>query len=230
MTTIVVGGKADVSLSLFIQDSTSSVGAGLTGLLYNASGLVCFYHRPGEAAAQLNLATQTTTGAHSDGGLVEIDATNLPGVYRLDLSDAVCAAGVQNITIMLKGAANMVPCVKDIQIGGVDVAALSNDTVAADNAELFFDGTGYNGANNVIPTVTSSGLSSAAVDAVLDEVVEGTLTMRQMLRLFTAALTGKAAGGGTTTITFRNVADDADRITLTVDANGNRSASSLVVA
>lgn len=35
-----------------------------------------------------------------------------------------------------------------------DVLALSGDTAAADNAESFFDGTGYAGTNNVIPTVT----------------------------------------------------------------------------
>lgn len=36
-----------------------------------------------------------------------------------------------------------------------DALALSGDTVAADNAEAFFDGTGYAGTNNVIPTVTT---------------------------------------------------------------------------
>lgn len=36
-----------------------------------------------------------------------------------------------------------------------DALAFSGDTVAADNAESFFDGTGYAGTNNVIPTVTT---------------------------------------------------------------------------
>ena len=36
-----------------------------------------------------------------------------------------------------------------------DVYALSGDTTAANNAESFFDGTGYAGTNNVIPTVTT---------------------------------------------------------------------------
>lgn len=36
-----------------------------------------------------------------------------------------------------------------------DALALSGDTVAADNAEAFFDGTGYAGTGNVIPTVTT---------------------------------------------------------------------------
>lgn len=37
----------------------------------------------------------------------------------------------------------------------VNVAQLSGDTTAADNAEAFFDGTGYAGTGNVIPTVTT---------------------------------------------------------------------------
>ena len=39
--------------------------------------------------------------------------------------------------------------------GKVDVGAISGDATAADNAEAFFDGTGYAGTNNVIPTVTN---------------------------------------------------------------------------
>lgn len=37
----------------------------------------------------------------------------------------------------------------------VNVSQISGDSTAADNAESFFDGTGYAGTNNVIPTVTS---------------------------------------------------------------------------
>jgi hypothetical protein len=36
-----------------------------------------------------------------------------------------------------------------------DVVQVSGDATAADNAEAFFDGTGYAGTNNVIPTVTT---------------------------------------------------------------------------
>jgi len=36
-----------------------------------------------------------------------------------------------------------------------NMTQISGDTTAADNAEAFFDGTGYAGTNNVIPTVTT---------------------------------------------------------------------------
>jgi hypothetical protein len=51
---------------------------------------------------------------------------------------------------------------------GVNVVQISADSVAADNAEAFFDGTGYAGTNNVIPTVTAvTGFTAANVGAIL---------------------------------------------------------------
>ena len=66
-------------------------------------------------------------------------------------------------------------------------------------------------------------LSDAGVDAILDEVVEGAHTMRELLRLFAAAWCGKSSGGGSATLTFRGIDDDKDRIVAICDANGNRS-------
>ena len=73
-------------------------------------------------------------------------------------------------------------------------------------------------------------LNDPTVDDILDEVVEGTYTMRQVLRLCISALAGKCSGGGTTTITFRDSGDGTDRIIATVDANGNRTAVTLDVS
>ena len=64
-------------------------------------------------------------------------------------------------------------------------------------------------------------------DAVLDEVVEGSYTLRQMMRLIAGALGSKVSGAATTTITFRDLGDSKDRIVATVDADGNRSAITL---
>ena len=70
-------------------------------------------------------------------------------------------------------------------------------------------------------------LTAAAVDAILDEVVEGSTTLRQMLRGFTSALLSKASGLATTTAVYRDIGDSKNRITATVDADGNRSAVTL---
>lgn len=58
----------------------------------------------------------------------------------------------------------------------------------------------------------------------LAEVVEGTLTVKESLRLMLSFIAAKVSGGGTATIAFRDVGDTKDRITMTVDAAGDRSA------
>jgi hypothetical protein len=65
---------------------------------------------------------------------------------------------------------------------------------------------------------------AAEVDAVWDEQVDGTVTGRQSIRLANATLAGKASGLGTTTAVYRDLADTKDRISATVDADGNRTA------
>ena len=111
-----IAGQTDKTIDVFIQDSSSTVGAGLTGLVYNTASLVCYYRKGATGAATaLSLATQTIGGAHSDGGFVAVDGTNMPGLYRLDLSDTMIAdAGTTKI--YLRGATNMAPCVAEIEV------------------------------------------------------------------------------------------------------------------
>ena len=54
-------------------------------------------------------------------------------------------------------------------------------------------------------------------------IIEGTLTFEQLQRILLARAAGKADGGGTTSINFRDQADTKDRITMTVDAVGDRT-------
>ncbi len=62
------------------------------------------------------------------------------------------------------------------------------------------------------------------VDDIWDDACEGAETARQLLRLFRAALVGKLSGAATTTVVMRDAADTKDRITATVDSDGNRTA------
>lgn len=55
-------------------------------------------------------------------------------------------------------------------------------------------------------------------------VLENSKTALAFMRLMYAALVNKVSGGGTTSMAFRDDADTKDRITATVDADGNRSA------
>jgi hypothetical protein len=116
----ILAGATDQTVDIFIQDSSSSTGAGLTGLVFNSAGLTCYFRKGATGTpTQLTLATQTVGGAHSDGGFVAVDGTNCPGQYRLDLSDTIIAtAGM--VTLYLKGATNMAPCVLEIEVVAVN--------------------------------------------------------------------------------------------------------------
>jgi hypothetical protein len=59
------------------------------------------------------------------------------------------------------------------------------------------------------------------------EVIESGYTAAEILRLLAAVAAGKASGGGTDEIVIRGLGDDKNRVTLTVDENGNRTAASL---
>ncbi|KKM45259.1 hypothetical protein LCGC14_1560990 [marine sediment metagenome] len=103
---------------------------------------------------------------------------------------------------------------------GVDVAA---DIIAVKAETTLI--VGDTGTDGVVLKV--AGLNADAVDKILDEVVEGTITVRQAFRILIAAVAGKTTGGGTVTASFRNIADDGNRIVATVDVNGNRTAMTL---
>lgn len=122
----------DVTVYLFAQNSSVTTGAGLTGLTFETASLTAYYVRPLGSAAAITLATLAAVdSAHSDGGFKEVDATNMPGVYRLDLPDAVCATGVPSAVVMLKGAKNLAPVLLEIQLTDFDLNSTSNAVGAA---------------------------------------------------------------------------------------------------
>lgn len=75
----------------------------------------------------------------------------------------------------------------------------------------------------------TSGERNSIADATLDraDAIEVGFTLRQATRLMAAALAGKLSGASTTTVTIRNLPDTKDRITATVDGDGNRTAVTL---
>jgi len=238
---IVKKATTDKTVYLFIQDSSVSTGAGLTGLAYNTTDLACYYIRPGGSATEISLATQTVTGAHSDGGFVEVDSTNMPGVYRLDLPDAVYASGVDSVVVMIEGASDMAPCVLELQLDDYDLSDIDTllDTIDGNVDDILEDtGTTIPGTittidGNVDSILEDTGttlpnsitaLNDLSTTDILDAVVEGAYSIQDVLKIMVAVLAGEVSGGGTTTITFRNLDDDTDRVIATVDTSGNRTA------
>lgn len=84
--------------------------------------------------------------------------------------------------------------------------------------------TGTDGVVIAAASKTGYSLSAAGITAIWAEIMEGAITAVQMMRGFASALLGKASGLATTTAVYRDLADSKDRITATVDSDGNRSA------
>jgi len=143
-TIFVTKGSTNVTRDIgpILQDAgATNPGNPLTGLVYNDSGLICYYREGGTGTVtQLTLATQTVGGAHSDGGFVELSAGNMPGMYRLDLSDTIVSGSTNFATLTISGATDMAAHTVHIVLTDVDLydgvrggmTALPN--AAADNA------------------------------------------------------------------------------------------------
>ena len=69
--------------------------------------------------------------------------------------------------------------------------------------------------------------AAAVAASVWAEVIEGSYTATQLLRLLAAASGGKLSGAATTNVLIRDVNDSKDRVDATVDVNGNRTAVTL---
>ena len=119
--------------------------------------------------------------------------------------------------------------------GDGDLAAVLGDTneLQADNyptsiaaVQTTVDAIeGHTGTTGVV--LNAAGLDADAVDEILDEEVDndGTaITLRGAIKLILSVLTGKSSGGGTTTAVFRDINDAKNRISATVDEDGNRTA------
>lgn len=60
-----------------------------------------------------------------------------------------------------------------------------------------------------------------------EQIVEGSITTQQVLRLILSTLGGKVSGVTTTTERFRDTADTKDRVVVTLDGNNNRTGVTL---
>lgn len=108
---------------VFLRNSTSTAGAGLTGLTFSSSGLAISVMRELDATttnytvAGSTVQTITTLGTYaapsaSNIRFKEIDATNFPGWYELQFAQALSGAGDTSrfLSGMLFGATNLAPC------------------------------------------------------------------------------------------------------------------------
>lgn len=207
-------GATSQSVNVFVQDSSSTTGAGLSGLVFNTASLIAYYTFTGANATATSIALATlaaVNSAYSSGGFKELDATNMKGLYRLDIPNAALATSKgQSVTIILSGATNMAPVVLEIELTGWNnqdgvrggMTALPNAAAAASGglpilganttAISFTGGMTISNASGDALTLTSSGSNGNGINASGNGTGAGFL--------LTGGSTGnglKVVGGGT---------------------------------
>jgi len=97
----IVPGSTDISLPILLRSTSDSTE--VTGKV--AADVTASYWRQGGSRTNISASDLTTiTDAHAAGGWKEVDATNMPGVYRFDIPDAAVATGADWVVITIKVA------------------------------------------------------------------------------------------------------------------------------
>jgi hypothetical protein len=115
---------------------------GTTGLTASTSGLSARYNRTRTASVSIPLVARTIAQAWTSGGFAEVDATNMPGVYRLDIPNEALEAGADDVTVVVRGASGTNGAVMTIKLssGGL-TAAQTADAILNRKLDSSGDGT-----------------------------------------------------------------------------------------
>jgi hypothetical protein len=132
----------------------------------------------GEVVGRFTLRAQASLYPTTAGRKLDVSAGGEAGIDWANIGSPTTTVNFSGTTI--KTATDVETDTADIQtrlpaalVGGrmdSDMGAISTDSVAADNAEAFFDGTGYAGTNNVIPLVTTTTTVTNMVSANVTQI------------------------------------------------------------
>jgi hypothetical protein len=154
-TITIAPGSTSQSIELYL---------GATGLTASTSGLSARYNRTRTASVSIPLVARTISQAWTSGGFAEVDATNMPGIYRLDLPDAALAAGADDVTIVVRGASGTNGAVMTVKLssGGLTEAQTASAVWGASPVG-YNDATTFGGVVNQIDSLIN-GIDTAVQD------------------------------------------------------------------
>jgi hypothetical protein len=195
-----VSTRSTLTQAQIVSDSTPFLGASVAAIKAKTDNLPA---SPAAVGSLMGLADDAITAAKIAAGA--ITSSEAPALVNLDAA----------ISTRLATAGYTAPA-------NSDVAAIKakTDNLPADPAD-------ESSLQAAISSRAAPGdamtLTSAAVDAVLDEAVEGAVTLRQAMRVLLAVLAGKSSGAPAGPIVYRDIGDAKDRVTGTIDSSGNRT-------
>ncbi len=151
----------------------------------------------------------TLTNAQADQIIALIGSAS----FAIAVSNANLSAGVS------ADASGFIVISSSAILGGIIPVQATTTMLLSSNAintALAFMIAEAGGATPLSP----EGLTAELLD---NQDIETGYSLREALRLVLSSVAGKVSGAETTTITFRNIVDDKNRIVATVDSNGNRT-------
>lgn len=241
MKLILKAGTTNQRIRVFLQDSSSTTGAALTGLAYNTANLKMSYARDDQSTVTTVTLADATVGAFTSGGFKQVDAANFPGLYEVGVPNAALTSG-KSVQIQVWGATNLLPCLVEIELTAVDhqsaTAFMTSVPTVVDKADYALSTSQHTAVQaDAAAALTAQGYTTtragyldniddldALADAFLDRAdgVEPGETLRQALRIMRAVLAGNATGNGTS---FKRKDGTTTAISVDHDSSGNRSNS-----
>jgi hypothetical protein len=106
-------------------------GAPKTGLAYSAV-TATYTRNTGSADVDVTEVTMTM-GTHVDGGWIEVDATNSPGLYQFGIPDAAIAAGAESVIFSFKATDTFQ---RFVHASLIDVNLRNGGNVAANTVQI----------------------------------------------------------------------------------------------
>lgn len=220
------------SQSILVDLYVLATGAPQTGLAFNSSGLLANYSFVGTnaAATAITLATlAAVNSAYSSGGFKEIDVTNMPGLYRLDLPNAVLAAAKgREVVVTLTGFSGMATRHKIIELTGWDnqdavrggLSALPNAAAGAASG-LIINGTNAGTVTLAALTITGATTHTGATIHTANVSMAAGLNITQSTSNASAlVVTGNGTGHGVVLTSGSGATGDGLQATA-ASTNGN---------
>ena len=223
-------GISSFITEIFVQDSSSTTGAGLVGLGGQSAGLIVGYMRPGATAFTVSTPTVafptigTFAGTATASAITAVQATNAPGLYEFHLPNNALTSTANSCVFMLSGATNMAPVVFEIELTGLDPNAttinITTGNLAANVVQwgaASVDGLSVDGLVRATATVNVMTWNGSAVPALVGGNVPASLSGNTIVASANVTQWGAASVTGVMTGTLQvTVSTNNDKANYTI--------------
>jgi hypothetical protein len=196
-------GGATCSIYALTQLQSALTGGGIfiPGALISGYAIVASLSGSGDISSAIAYLSAQMNAAADGQGTLEAD---LVGIWSMLAS----LSGSSSFTTLVNAIG-----FTDAQLSGAGALLAAFHAKAQISADIAVTG----------ELLTTSNVGAA----VWQKLIDGDYSAEEILKILAAVNAGKSTGGGGTTIVFRDVNDTTDRVTATVDGNGNRTAITL---